>query len=78
MKLLNINIAFQYFGNCDAETTSIVCTSVLLTVLIGWFVLENTWLDAYVRYTLAQYPGLFTWFPMKTKSRLCNDLLLQQ
>ncbi|KAI9555306.1 hypothetical protein GHT06_017821 [Daphnia sinensis] len=54
--LLNINIAFQYFGNCDAETTSLICTAVLLTILIGWFVLENTWLDSYVRYTIAQYP----------------------
>ncbi|XP_046652549.1 uncharacterized protein LOC124343300 [Daphnia pulicaria] len=54
--LLNINIAFQYVGKCDAETTSIACTSVLLIVLVGWFALENTWLDSYVRYTLTQYP----------------------
>lgn len=70
VKLLNINIAFQYFGNCDAETTSLVCTAVLLTILIGWFVLENTWLDSYVRYTIAQYPGLFTLFPTTIKVNL--------
>lgn len=54
--LLNANIAFQYFGNFDAETTSLVCLSILLTVMIGWFILENTRLDPYVRYTLVQYP----------------------
>nr|CAH0111439.1 unnamed protein product [Daphnia galeata] len=54
--LLNINIAFQYVGKCNAETTSVACTSVLLIVLIGWFTLENTWLDSYVRYTITQYP----------------------
>lgn len=57
-----MNIAFQYVGKCDAETTSIACTSVLLIVLVGWFALENTWLDSYVRYTLTQYPGWFS-FP---------------
>jgi multisubunit Na+/H+ antiporter MnhC subunit len=58
-KLLNINIAFQYFGNTDAETTSLVCSSILLIIMLGWFFIENTyWLDPYVRYTVTQYPGL--------------------
>lgn len=57
-KLLNANIAFQYFGNYEAETTSLVCLAVLLIITIGWFILENTWLDLYVRYTLVQYPGM--------------------
>ncbi|EFX90051.1 hypothetical protein DAPPUDRAFT_309800 [Daphnia pulex] len=55
--LLNINIAFQYFGNTDAETTSLVCSSILLIIMLGWFFIENTyWLDPYVRYTVTQYP----------------------
>lgn len=54
--LLNINIAFQYFGHFDPETISVVCLSCLLAILVGWFVLENAVLDKYVRYTMSQYP----------------------
>lgn len=55
--LLNLNIAFQYIGRYDAEITSLVCCSVLLSILVVWFVLENTVFDQYVRYLVAQYPG---------------------
>ncbi len=44
------------------------CTSVLLIVLIGWFTLENTWLDSYVRYTITQYPGLILIYLFDDKS----------
>ncbi len=55
--LLNLNIAFQYIGRYDAEITSLVCLSLLLTIIIVWFILENTVLDKYVRYMISQYPG---------------------
>ena len=55
--LLNLNIAFQYIGRYDAEITSLVCVSILLTIIIVWFILENTVLDKYVRYMVSQYPG---------------------
>jgi len=54
--LLNINISFQYFGHFDPEITSVVCLSSLLVILLGWFILENFFLDKYVRYTVSQYP----------------------
>jgi len=54
--LLNINAAFQYVGPYDAETMSNVSCGLLLVILVGWFVLENTIFDSYVRYTLTQYP----------------------
>lgn len=53
--LLNLNISIQYLGRCDAEVTSLVCLSVLLAIVVGWFVLENTYFDRYVRYTITQY-----------------------
>lgn len=54
--LLNLNIALQYVGGYNAELISIVCVSILLAILIGWFCLENSLFDRYVRYTLTQYP----------------------
>lgn len=80
-KLLNINIAFQYFGNTDAETTSLVCSSILLIIMLGWFFIENTyWLDPYVRYTVTQYPGLSIYLLRQSTSKgvynlffICSD-----
>ena len=59
LQLLNLNVAFQYVGNFDAETISLICLSILLIILLTWFLFENLWLDSYVRYTLSQYPGQF-------------------
>jgi len=54
--LINLNIAFQYAGHYDPEVTSLVCCSILIAIIIGWFILENTILDKYVRYIITQYP----------------------
>lgn len=54
--LLNINVAFQYVGNFDPETISLICLSILLIILLTWFLFEHLWLDSYVRYTVSQYP----------------------
>jgi len=72
--LLNINIALQYIGRYDAETTSLVCCSCLLTILIVWFVLENTLLDKYVRYLVSQYPVvIFATSGILDKQKAKND-----
>ena len=55
--LLNVNAAFQYFGPYDAETTSATLCALLLFIVIGWFILENTVFYAETRYVFTIYPG---------------------
>ena len=75
--LLNINAAFQYFGPYDGEVTSAICCILLLILLIGWFVLENTIFDPDVRYILAQYPGNFPSFKSTRTAPLIHPILLR-
>jgi len=76
--LLNINAAFQYFGPYDGEVTSAICCILLLILLIGWFVLENTIFDPDVRYILAQYPvAIFAFGAMLDRQRKAVDPIPQ-
>ncbi len=55
--LLNFGMALQYVGEVDDETTSLVCSGLLLAIMAVWFVVENVFVDKYVRHVLTQYPG---------------------
>lgn len=54
--LLNFGMALQYVGEVDDETTSLVCSGLLLAIMAVWFVVENVFVDKYVRHVLTQYP----------------------
>lgn len=57
--MLNFDASFRYFGQFDAEIVTVICCTIFLILLVGWFVLENTVLETVfdIRYTLSQYPG---------------------
>ena len=59
-------------GKLDPETISLTCSGVLLAIIVGWFIMENVWLDSYVRYTITQYPGIILYIKYReTQSNTC-------
>ncbi|XP_028659620.2 uncharacterized protein LOC114653448 [Erpetoichthys calabaricus] len=54
--LINFAVVLTYVGGVSRSTAATVCLSVLLIEVIAWFVVENFFLDKYVRYTLTIYP----------------------
>ena len=57
---LNFVILLVYYGGVDAITASTVGLSILLVVIIVYFILENTILDRFARFVFIVYP-LFIW-----------------
>jgi len=56
--LLNMTIAITYVHDVKPETAATVALIILTVEIIGWFILENTLLEKYLRYTVSQYPVL--------------------
>lgn len=56
--LLNMTIAITYVHGVKAETAATIALIILTVEMIGWFILENTILEKYLRYTISQYPVL--------------------
>ncbi|XP_076056600.1 uncharacterized protein LOC143034433 isoform X2 [Oratosquilla oratoria] len=53
--LLNLGIALRYEAGLDMQTVSYVVLGTLSAIMILWFILENTVLDRFVRYTVTPY-----------------------
>ncbi|KAM6900672.1 uncharacterized protein FYW49_017188 [Xenentodon cancila] len=65
--LLNLDVVLIYDINTSKTDASTISLSVLIVVLIVWFILENSILDKHVRFILTIYPvviwaltGVFT------------------
>jgi len=56
--LLNMTIAITYIEGVKNETASTIALVILTVEILGWFIVENTVLDRYLRYTVSQYPVL--------------------
>ncbi|XP_045618892.1 uncharacterized protein [Procambarus clarkii] len=53
--LLNLGVALRYAAGLDMQYVVYVVLGALSGIMILWFVLENTILDRYVRYTITPY-----------------------
>lgn len=56
--LLNMTIAITYIHDVARETASTVALVILTLEILVWFILENTVLERFLRYTVSQYPVL--------------------
>lgn len=56
--LVNLTITLVYDADVSSTDAATVSLSLLTVVLIGWFILENTILDKYVRFILTIYPSV--------------------
>ncbi|XP_047499715.1 uncharacterized protein LOC125046115 isoform X1 [Penaeus chinensis] len=53
--LLNLGIALKYEANLEMQLVVYVVLGSLSGIMLLWFILENTALDRFVRYTITQY-----------------------
>jgi len=53
--LINMSVALVYGFDADMTKTCLTALSLLLIILVTWFIVENTALDKYVRYLLTPY-----------------------
>ncbi|XP_031558048.1 uncharacterized protein LOC116294562 [Actinia tenebrosa] len=56
--LLNMTIAITYVHDVANATASTVALVILTLEILVWFILENTVLERFLRYTVSQYPVL--------------------
>jgi hypothetical protein len=54
--LLNFTIVIQYYGGLNAADSSTISLSLLTVELLVYFVLENVFLDRFLRYVFMVYP----------------------
>eukprot|EP00095_Tigriopus_kingsejongensis_P008611 maker-scaffold147_size311475-snap-gene-2.14 protein:Tk08611 transcript:maker-scaffold147_size311475-snap-gene-2.14-mRNA-1 annotation:"PREDICTED: uncharacterized protein LOC101165601" len=52
---INLITALHYSGGVDLEVCSIISLTLLLIVTVVWFVLENVFLDRFVRFLVVPY-----------------------
>lgn len=53
--LLNLGIALQYEADLEKQLIVYIVLGSLSGIMVLWFILENTALDRFVRYTITQY-----------------------
>lgn len=56
--LLNMTIAITYVHGVKGETAGTIALIILTVEILAWFIVENTVLEKYLRYTVSQYPVL--------------------
>ena len=54
--ILNITLGLLYKGDVDGTDAAYIALSLLLSVVLTYFILENTVFDRYLRYAFAVYP----------------------
>ena len=53
--LLNMTITLQYDFNANGSTVASVALTILLCIVLAWFILENVVLEKYLRFTFSEY-----------------------
>lgn len=56
--LLNLAMAISYFHGVKQDVASTISLSILSVEIFVWFILENTVLERFLRYTVTIYPVL--------------------
>ena len=79
--MLNRKLIFfgqVYEADMEMETVSHICLGTLLSVVIVYFILENTVLDNYIRFLLTPYLGKTKKNISDISSRNLDDMNLFQ